>query len=181
MKGKWIALAGVALLFAAVYVTTDVNGDAGGCMALIALVTVIVGLVRIWRERHPKKQMDAEERRAIAAEKQAEREHKRQVQAAKREALKDAQRKSHTIMEVKLLDGGSNIRKRAGLGGAVVGGMVAGPVGAVVGASMKKAGKKNRQRFAVRYADGHITTVEAEPGSATYNKLMKFVKWEEIK
>lgn len=110
-----------------------------------------------------------------------ERQRRREELAAERAAKKEAQRKSHTIMEVKLLDGGSNIRKRAGLGGAVVGGMVAGPVGAVVGASMKKAGKKNRQRFAVRFADGHITTVEAEPGSATYNKLMKFVKWDEIK
>lgn len=110
-----------------------------------------------------------------------ERQRRREELAAQREAEKEAKRKSHTIMEVKLLDGGSNIRKRSGLGGAVVGGLVAGPVGAVVGANVKKAGKKNRQRFAVKFADGHITTVEAEPGSDTYNKLMKYVKWDEIK
>lgn len=140
-------------------------------LAVIVMISpfVLLGFILSWLSKRAKK---------VTPE---ERQRKREELAAQREAEKDAKRKSHIIMEVKLLDGGSNIRKRAGLGGAVVGGMVAGPVGAVVGASIKKAGKKNRQRFAVRYADGHITTVEAEPGSDTYNKLMKYVKWEEIK
>lgn len=174
MKGKWIAWLGVALFFVSGFVTVNVNENVGAAMTLASLAVVIFGFVRSWKEGAPVRKQRMEEKQRKAAE-------LREELAAEREAKKDAQRKSHIIMEVKLLDGGSNIRKRSGLGGAVVGGLVAGPVGAVVGANVKKAGKKNRQRFAVRYADGHITTVEVEPGSSIYNKLMKFVKWEEIK
>lgn len=81
------------------------------------------------------------------------------------------------IVEVKLLGAGSTDYRS--VGGAVLGGMVAGPIGAVIGAN--GGGGKQRQRFAVKYDDGSVLIKEVRVGSSEYNKLMKYVKWEDIR
>lgn len=93
---------------------------------------------------------------------------------------RERERLARTIVEVKLLDGGSTQYKRGGLGGAAFGGFIGGAPGAVVGAILPSGKGTQKQKFAVKYGDGHVEIVERTPGTSEYNELMKYVKWEEI-
>lgn len=84
------------------------------------------------------------------------------------------------IVEVKLLDGGSTQYKRGGLGGAALGGFIGGAPGAVVGAMMPSGKGVQKQKFAVKYANGEVAIRECTPGTKEHNELMKYVKWEEV-
>lgn len=87
---------------------------------------------------------------------------------------------SRKIVEVKLLDGGSTTYKRGGLGGAAFGGFIGGAPGAIVGAVLPSGKGVQKQKFAVKYANGEVAVREYAPGTSEYNALMKYVKWEEI-
>lgn len=87
---------------------------------------------------------------------------------------------ARTIVEVKLLDGGSTTYKRGGLGGAAFGGFIGGAPGAIIGAVLPSGKGTQKQKFAVKYGDGSVMIRECEPGSSEYKELMKHVKWEEI-
>lgn len=100
--------------------------------------------------------------------------------AEKRRADEEKEKLASTIVEVKLLDGGSTNYKRGGLGGAAFGGFIGGVPGAIVGAVLPSGKGKQMQKFAVRYGDGSVKIRECELGSSEYNSLMKYVKWEEI-
>ena len=147
----------------------EIDETVGTIIGMSAIGFFIFGFITHWNEKAPERKKRREEQEKKATK-------KRQIREEELAAERDARLKSHIIMEVTLLDGGSNIRKHAGLGGALIGGLSGGFIGAIIGAGMKKPSNKYRQRFAVRYGDGHIETIDAEPGSKNYNKLMKFVK-----
>ena len=86
-----------------------------------------------------------------------------------------------TIVEVKLLEGGSTSYKRSGVGGAVIGGLVGGVPGAVIGAAIPSTDGTQKQKFAVKYSDGSVVIKELHPNSWEYKELMKYVKWEDVK
>lgn len=85
------------------------------------------------------------------------------------------------IAEVKLLSGGSTEFKRGGLKGALIGGFFGGGIGAAVGAVTRNGKAVDKQRFAVKYQDGHVEIKECDVGSQKYKTLMGYVKWEDIK
>lgn len=87
---------------------------------------------------------------------------------------------ARSIVEVKLLGGGSVKQKRAGAGGFLLGGFLFGLPGAVAG-SFIPDGTERLQRFAVRYGDGHVEVKECHPNSWEYKELIKHVKWEDLK
>lgn len=97
----------------------------------------------------------------------------------KSEKLNSPEFQAPTIVEVKLLNGGSTVNNRGGIGGAIVGGMVAGPIGAVVGANSSK-GSQQLQKFAVKYSNGKVVIKELHPNDWEYKELMKHVKWEDL-
>ena len=91
--------------------------------------------------------------------------------AARREALRKAER----IVEVNILDGGSLKHTRYGLTGVVVGGVFFGPLGALVGYFIPKD-TKQKQRFLVKYEDGHTEIKEAFPGTDECKNYLKYIK-----
>lgn len=91
-------------------------------------------------------------------------------------ARREKRRRAETIVEVKLLDGGSSKQTRYGLKGAVVGGLLFNVPGAIIGAVIPK-GTKQKQRFLVKYEDGHTEIKEAFPGSDECKELMRYVEW----
>lgn len=99
----------------------------------------------------------------------------------KSEKLNSPEFHAPTIVEVKLLAGGSTSYKRNGAGGAVIGGLVGGLPGAVIGASLPSTDGTQKQKFAVKYSDGRVVIKELHPNSWEYKELMKHVKWEDIK
>ncbi len=115
---------------------------------------------------------------AVSDRKKTEEQKQREWEQAKKRA--EQERLSRTIVEVKLLGGGSTKYKRGGLGGAAFGGFIGGAPGAIVGAVLPGGKGVQKQRFAVKYGDGHVEIQEWEIGSGTYKKLMQYVKWEEI-
>lgn len=94
----------------------------------------------------------------------------------KRQEMKYAK----SIVEVKLLGGGSVKQKRAGAGGFALGGLLFGLPGAIAG-SFIPDGTERLQRFAVRYGDGRVEVKECHPNSWEYKELIKRVKWEDLK
>lgn len=112
--------------------------------------------------------------------KRAKNSPKRQArqEAFKRELAvrRENRRRAETIVEVKLLGGGSAKQTRYGLKGAVVGGLLFNVPGAIIGAIIPK-GTKQKQRFLVKYEDGHTEIKEAFPGSDECKELMRYVKW----
>lgn len=63
--------------------------------------------------------------------------------------------RGNRIVEVKLLPGGSTVFRMGIIG-------------------------QQLQKFAIKYADGHIVIKEVHPDTFEYKKLMKYVKWEDI-
>ena len=118
------------------------------------------------RKRHPEKYLAKQRRREERAE------------AFDRELAirREARRKAETIAEVKLIGGGSAKYTRYGLKGAVFGGLLYNVPGAIVGAMIPK-GTKQKQRFWVRYEDGHTEIKEVYTDSGECKKLLKYVKW----
>lgn len=94
----------------------------------------------------------------------------------KREAMKYAR----SIVEVKIIGGGSTVTTTHGLGGAIVGGALFGVPGAIVGSVIPK-GSEQKVRFAVKYGSGKVEIQEHHPNSWEYKELMKHVKWEDLK
>lgn len=90
-------------------------------------------------------------------------------------ARREARRRAETIVEVSLLGGGSEKYTRYGLKGAVVGGLLFNVPGAIVGAMIPK-GTKQKQRFLVKYEDGHTEIKEVFPGSDECKELLRHVK-----
>lgn len=112
--------------------------------------------------------------------KRAKKSPKRQArqEAFERElaARRETRRRAETIVEAKLLDGGSSKQTRYGLKGAVVGGLLFNVPGAIIGAILPK-GTKQKQRFWVKYEDGHTEIKEVFPGTDECKELMRYVKW----
>lgn len=88
---------------------------------------------------------------------------------------REARRKAGEIVEVQLLGGGSEKYTRYGLKGAVAGGLFFGVPGALVGSIIPK-GTKQKQRFLVKYEDGHTEIKEAFPGTDECKELLRYVK-----
>ena len=76
-------------------------------------------------------------------------------EAEKRAEIRAQIASGNRIEEVKLLPGGSTVFRMG-----------------IVGQQL--------QRFAIKYADGHIVIKEVHPDTWEYKKLMKYVKWEDI-
>lgn len=119
-----------------------------------------------YRKKHPEKY----------AAKEAARKAREDELWQKRQEMKYAK----SIVEVKLLGGGSVKQKRAGAGGFALGGLLFGLPGAIAGAVIPD-GTEQRQRFAVKYGDGQVEVKELHPNSWEYKELMKHVKWEDLK
>ena len=150
---------------AAGHVTLNVNDDLGAGMTLLALGLLIWSVIRSWKENAPE--------RKARMEKLREKNAARQKQIA-------AEAEARRIVEVKLLEGGTIRHKRMGLKGALLGGLFGGPIGVLAGALTPGSLEQQKQRFAVRYADGTIRILECYPGTRRHEELMKYVKWEEI-
>ena len=123
--------------------------------------------------RQVKKEEEAAARQEIARKQAAQRVEKQ------KERYDRLYAQGKIIVEVKLLGAGMTVQKGGGLGGFIVGDLVAGPLGAMVGASAKH-NHHQKQRFAVKYSDGHIEIEEVTRNSARFATLMKYVKWEEV-
>lgn len=76
-------------------------------------------------------------------------------EAEERAKLREQIASGNRIVEVKLLPGGSTVFRMG-----------------IVGQQL--------QKFAIKYADGHIVVKEVHPDTFEYKKLMKYVKWEDI-
>lgn len=134
--------------------------------------------------------IDIKEQRGKSSPRQGSTEKERRAQAQQQREARRAQaqqareeRRKHsrsTIVEVKLLGGGSMVYKRAGLGGAALGGFMAGLWGILIGALMPSTKGVQKQCFAVQYGDGHIELKEVHPNSWEYKMLMKYVKWDDL-
>ena len=79
----------------------------------------------------------------------------RQKEEEKRAEIREQIASGNRIEEVKLLPGGSTVFRMG-----------------IVGQQL--------QRFAIKYADGHIVIKEVHPDTWEYKRLMKYVKWEDI-
>ena len=123
--------------------------------------------------RQVKKEEEAAARQEIARKQAAQRVEKQ------KERYDRLYAQGKIIVEVKLLGAGMTVQKSGGLGGFVVGSMIAGPVGGAIGASAKR-NFYQRERFAVKYSDGHVEIEEVVQDSNRYKELMKYVKWEDI-
>lgn len=88
---------------------------------------------------------------------------------------REKRRRAETILEVTPLGGGSEKYTRYGLKGAVAGGLFFGIPGALIGSVIPK-GTKQKQRFLVKYEDGHTEIKEAFTGSDECKKLLKYIK-----
>lgn len=139
-------------------------------VSILLFLFVLPGVAIIERmidkERHPEKYLAKKQRKA-----DREAAFEREL-AARREA----RRKAETIVEVKLIGGGSGKHTRYGVKGAVIGGLLFNVPGAIVGAMMPK-GTKQMQRFWIRYEDGHTEIKEVYSDSGECKKLLKYVKW----
>lgn len=80
---------------------------------------------------------------------------RKQKEAEERAKLRELIASGNRIVEVKLLGGGSTVFRMG-----------------IVGQQL--------QKFAIKYADGHVVIKEVYPNSGEYKKLMKYVKWEDI-
>ncbi len=131
---------------------------------LFLFVFPLVGAIEnaVDRKRHPEKCLAKKQRRA---DREA---------AFEREC--EARRKAETIVEVKLIGGGSSKTTRYGVKGAIFGGLLFNVPGAVVGAILPK-GTKQKQRFWVKYEDGHTEIKEVYSDSGECKKLLRYVKW----
>lgn len=98
----------------------------------------------------------------------------------RQENLRRMQEEHETIVEVKLIGGGEVKNHKYGAKGAVVGGLMGGVPGAVVGAVLPNGKQSQKQKFLVRYQDGHVETKECKPGSREYEKLIMYVNWEDL-
>lgn len=135
-----------------------------GLSVLVVPALPFIGLAEYawYRKKHP--------------EKYAARKAREDELWQKRQEMKYAR----SIVEVKLLGGGSVKQKRAGAGGFLLGGFLFGLPGAVAG-SFIPDGTERLQRFAVRYGDGRVEVKECHPNSWEYKELIKHVKWEDLK
>lgn len=98
----------------------------------------------------------------------------------RQENLRRLEEERTTIVEVKLIGGGSVKEHKYGAKGAVVGGLIAGVPGAIVGAALPNGKQTQKQKFAVKYQDGHVKIEEHNPGTKRYNELIAYLKWEDI-
>lgn len=81
---------------------------------------------------------------------------RKQREAEERAKLRELIASGNRIVEVKLLSGGSTVFRMG-----------------IVGQQL--------QKFAIKYADGHVVIKEVHPDTFEYKKLMKYVSWEDIK
>jgi hypothetical protein len=79
----------------------------------------------------------------------------KQKEEEERAKLRELITSGNRIVEVRLLPGGSSVFRM---------GVVA----------------QQLQKFAIKYADGHIVIKEVHPDTLEYKKLMKYVSWEDI-
>lgn len=98
----------------------------------------------------------------------------------RQENLRKLEEDRTTIAEVKLIGGGTVKNHKYGMKGAAVGGLIGGVPGAVVGAVMPNGKQTQKQKFAVKYQDGHIEIKECAPGTREYNNLIAYLGWENI-
>lgn len=179
MKSLYVVLVGFLTLFLGAVVAAcgyDALGESIGMVGGVIMIPgyLVAAIVELIVRRE-----ELEKKRLARLEKVKER--KKLAEENRRKYMwKEIERnKKRTIVEAKYLGSGATTQKRGGLGGAVLGGMVAGPLGAVVGAAVPK-NSDGLQRFAVKYADGHVAIKEVHPNSWEYKELMKYVKWDEL-
>lgn len=172
MKSKYVLIADGLMFFAgliaAVCGSTNFGAGLLGFSVIILPIILIIFLVECCVVHRKKRPVDEA--------KEAARKAKEEELWRKREEMKYAR----SIVEVKLLGGGSVKQKRAGAGGFLLGGFLFGLPGAVAG-SFIPDGTERLQRFAVRYGDGRVEVKELHPNSWEYKELMKHVKWEDLK
>ena len=145
-------------------------------MTVDVMVIFVLFIVRVYLKG---KENMKPENVAARQEQEAARQAKKRAAALERSRQARLRAQSKIIVEVKLLGAGMTVQKSGGLGGFVVGSMIAGPVGGAIGASAKH-NHHQKQRFAVKYSDGHIEIEEVTRNSARFATLMKYVKWEEV-
>lgn len=146
---------------------------------LLLLVLPMVAVIErtVDKGLHPEKHLAKQrERAARKAAARQDYEARMEEYARERTLKQESRRRAETIVEVKLLDGGSSKQTRYGLKGAVVGGLLFNVPGAIIGAVIPK-GTKQKQRFLVKYEDGHTEIKEALPGSDECRELMRYVEW----
>ena len=201
---KKALLINFVLVLACAVVETRTSADSGinaamntvgPLLCLPLLIFAIAYFLQKIKERNTleniaARQVRKEAQAAQIAAQEAERQAKKEEEAATRQAKKRAaalersrqarlRAQSKIIVEVKLLGAGMTVQKSGGLGGFVVGSMIAGPVGGAIGATSKR-NFYQRERFAVKYSDGHVEIEEVVQDSNRYKELMKYVKWEDI-
>lgn len=181
LKGRYLLVIALCMVIGGTMYMEQTGTDIGIYFMMIGIfivfpAAVIVGIRNWW------KKINSPEYNAKLAASQAEAQQRAAEQAeykARRAADLAKRYPERTIVEVKPLGPGAWARKCGGLSGAMVGALTAGPLGAVVGAVLPTKGER-LQRFAVRYADGHIEVKDLSPNNWEYKKLMKYVKWEDI-
>lgn len=175
---------GIILLFVIdlAMVCNDITPADGIFAALITLALIALPFAAFAEEKADKKK-NPEKYRLKAEKLQAEKDRLRAEQAARREELQRKEAKhryENSIVEVKIIGGGSTVNKTHGLGGAIVGGALFGVPGAIVGSVIPK-GSEQKVRFAVKYGSGKVVIQEHHPNSWEYKELIKYVKWEDLK
>lgn len=80
----------------------------------------------------------------------------KQKEEEKRAQIREQIASGNRIVEVKQLSGGSTVFRMG-----------------IVGQQL--------QKFAIKYADGHIVIKEVHPGTGEYKKLMKYINWDDIR
>jgi hypothetical protein len=153
-----------------------------GVMTLSIMLLFALPFVAFADEKADKKK-NPEKYRLKAEKLQAEKDRlraEREVRRAETHRKEERRRYENSIVEVKIIGGGSTKNKTHGLGGAIVGGALFGVPGAIVGSVIPK-GTEQMVRFAVKYGSGKVVIKECHPNSWEYKELMKHVKWEDLK
>lgn len=142
-------------------------------LMLLGLPVVAVFERMIDKEVHPEKYRERAARKAAA---RRDYDARMESYARERALRQESRRRAETVVEVRLIGGGSMKQTRYGLKGAVVGGLLFSVPGAIIGAIIPK-GTKQKQRFWVKYEDGHTEIKEVFPDSDECKELLKHIKF----